>query len=208
MKERLKYTNCTKPVDTKPPKVDVCMIQVRPDDHAWVQEAKQSVSEQVYANLGFLVVDNQDRALSIGSAWNACVEDSDADLLLFLGDDDGMTVDLVSAMVYGYQHMKAKAPNLVHISTNCTILDESSGSVGMAPVQHTGMFLREFLVDHPFDELLARHVGLNKVQAIAQASKAIDQPMSTGIMHHYGYIWRQHMFMNNGRPIRLDHGKR
>lgn len=208
MKERFKYTDCTKPVNTMPPKVDVCMIQVRPDEHAWVEEAKRSVSEQAYAHLGFLVVDNQDRTLSIGSAWNACVELSDADLVLFLGDDDSMATDLVSSLVHGFNHMKAKAPNLVHITTNCTILDENSGAVGMAPVQHTGMFLRNFLVDHPFDDMLDRHVGLNKVQAIAQASKAIDQPMSTGIMHHYGYIWRQHMFMTNGRPIRLDHGKR
>lgn len=211
MTDRLRYTDHTKPVDTTPPKVDVAMIQVRPDDHVWVREAKQSVQAQSYPHLGMLVVDNQDRALTIGNAWNACVQASDADLIFFLGDDDGLVPDLIACMVDGFSHMRKQAPNLVHLTTQCTVLDESAGAAAALKVTHTGMFLRQFLVEHPFDEQLSKDVGLDKVNAIGQAQKLVGQPMSMAILHHYGYIWRQHPWMNNGRPMSLKqqaHGRR
>lgn len=202
--ERLRYTDHTKPVDTLPLKVDVCMIQIRPDDHEWVAEAKRCVSEQSYAHLGFLVVDNLDRSLSIGAAWNACVAQSDADLLLFLGDDDGMTPDLVECMVNGWRHMQPQAPNLVHLTTHCTVMNAQASLTAHLQVPHTGMFLRRFLVDHPFDEAITRHVGASKVNAVHVAGKELAQPMSMAIIHHYGYLWRQHPWMNNGRPIQFQ----
>lgn len=204
MSERLRYTDHHRPVDTTPPKVDIIMVQIRPNDHPWVEEAMRSVQEQTYAHLGMLVVDNQDRALTIGSAWNLAVQASDADLVLFLGDDDSLTPDLVSCMVDGWHHLRTGAPNLVHLTTHCTVLDDMSKQAAHAQVQHTGMFFRKFLVDHPFDEGLARHVGMSKMQAVADAQRMLQQPMSLAILYHYGYIFRQHAFMANGRPIRIQ----
>lgn len=204
MTDRLRYTDHTKPIDTLPLKVDVCMIQVRPDDHEWVIDAKRCVADQSYPHLGFLVVDNMDRSLSIGNAWNACVQASDADLLLFLGDDDGMTPDLVECMVHGWKHMGKQAPNLVHLTTNCTVLSHDLRLQAHVKVQHTGMYLRQFLLDHPFDGTLDRHVGRSKVEAIHTAGQAIGQPMTMGIMHHYGYLYRQHPWMVSGLQIKFE----
>lgn len=204
MTERFRYHDHTKPVDTCPPKVDIIMAQIRPDDHPWVADAKRSVAEQSYPNLGLIVVDNLDRSLTIGSAWNAAVAHSDADMVLLLGDDDALSADLVSSMVHGWQHLQQQAPNLVHMTTHCTVVDDISRATLHAPVQHTGMFLRRYLVDDPFDADLDRHVGHAKLRAISEAQKALGQPMSMAILHHYGYIYRQHAFMTNGRPIRIQ----
>lgn len=204
MSKRLRYTDRHRPVDTTPPKVDIIMVQIRPDDHPWVEEVMQSIQEQTYAHLGMLRVDNQDRALTIGSAWNLAVQASDADLVLFIGDDDALTPDLVSCMVDGWQHLRTNAPNLVHLTTHCTVLDDLTKQAAHVQVQHTGMFLRQFLLDHPFDGELPRHVGIAKLRAISDAQRELQEPMSMAILHHYGYIFRQHPFMAGGRPMRIQ----
>ncbi len=207
MTERLTYTDHSRPVDTMPLKVDVIMVQVRPDDHDWVHQARTSVQEQSYPHLGFITFDNADRSISIGAAWNACIQASDADLVLMYGDDDAMTADLVQSLVDGWKHMAPALPNLVHLTSHCTVVDQDARAQAHATIQHTGMFLRQFLVDHPFDEGLERHVGAMKVQAIGEAQKAMGQPMSMAILHHYGYIFRQHPWMVSGRPIQFKHGQ-
>lgn len=201
MIERLRYTDHTKPQRTDLPTVDVVMIQVRERSHKWVEAAVDTVDQQTYPKCGLIEFDNRDRAVSIGAAWNACVKSSTADLVLFMGDDDMLCVDLVECMVLQWMHMRTTAPNVVHITTHCTALDDETGKYGHAQVMHTGMFLRQFLVDHPFDESLARHVGIIKVAAIAEAQKKVGQAMTSGILYNYGYIFRQHPWMNSGQRI-------
>lgn len=207
MTDRLKYTDLTKPVNTMPPRVDVCMVRVRSSDHQWVRDAYESVNAQSYEHLGLLDLDNTDRELSIGAAWNACVQASTADLLLFMGDDDALTPDLVSCMVDGYLWMRKDAPNLIRVTTNCTLLDDESKLNGVANgIHHTGMFQRAYLLDHPFDEELGHGVGKAMATSIDHSQRLLGQPLSVGIMHHAGYIYRQHAFMASGNPIRLRHG--
>lgn len=207
MHPRLRYSEHSKPVDTTPLKVDVIMIQQRPDDHAWVKEAKATVEQQCYPHLGFLVVNNErspDReALTIGEAWNLAVAQSDADLVLFLGDDDGLCADLVTCMVESWKHMRKNAPNLVHLTTHCTVMDEEAGLVAQMAVTHTGMYLRQYLVDFPFNETLDRWVGRAKLNEVEQSQRFLGQPMSMGIVHYSGYIFRQHAWMVSGQRLRL-----
>lgn len=203
MMERFRYTDHTKPQRTDFPTVDVVMIQVRQRTHKWVQDAVDSVNQQTYQHMGLLELDNIDRSASIGACWNACVRKSTADLVLMMGDDDMLAVDLVECMVLQWMHMRAMAPNVVHITTHCTAFDDETQKAGHAPVMHTGMFLRQFLVDHPFDESLVRHVGAQKVAAIAEAQKHIGQSMTSGILHNYGYIFRQHPWMVSGKRINV-----
>lgn len=209
MNDRLRYTDLSKPVDTVPLKVDVLMIRVRNTDHPWVREAFESVGQQSYPHLGILEVDNTDRELSIGQAWNAMVQASDADLVLPFGDDDAMTSDLITCMVDGWKHCRTKAPNLVRLTTNCTVFDTETGLSGVAAgIEHTGMFLRQFLLDSPFDETLPKGVGVDKSLAIERAQRSLGQPMSMAILHHTGYLFRQHAFMASGMRIRIQHQQR
>ena len=199
---KLRYSDHTKPVNTEPPKVDILMIQVRDTTHPWVEAAVQSVADQSYPRLGLIEVDNRDRSLSIGAAWNAAVQASEAELVMPMGDDDILTMDLIASLVDQWQYIREHAPNVVHINSMCTILDEDTGQSVHASVQHTGMFLRQFLLDYPFNETLGRNVGLEKIAAMANAQVELGQPLSMGVRHHYGYIFRQHAFMASGRPMR------
>lgn len=205
MKDRLTYTDLSKPVNTMPLRVDVLMIRIRATDHAWVAQAQQSVHEQCYPHMGLLELDNTGRELSIGAAWNALVLASEADLVLMMGDDDAITPDLLSCMVDGYIAMRRKAPNLIRVTTNCTVVDEQSGMSAIANgLHHTGMFQRQYLLDHPFDETLDRNVGLAMATSIDHSQRLLGQPLSVGIMHHAGYIYRQHAFMVSGNPIQIN----
>ncbi len=204
MNKRLTYTDLSKPVDTMPLRVDVLMIRIRPTDNEWVKEAQQSVHDQCYPHLGLLELENESRELSIGAAWNALVQASEADLVLMMGDDDAITPDLVSCMVDGYRAMRRKAPNLIRVTTNCTVVDNETGLSAIANgLHHTGMFQRRYLLDHPFDEELAKNVGLKMASGIDHSQRLLGEPMSVGIMHHAGYLYRQHAFMASGNPIQL-----
>ncbi len=201
MTERLTYTDLSKPMHTPPLQVDVCMVRVRADDHPWVEQAVHSVNEQSYEHLGLLVLDNTARELSIGTAWNVCVQQSKADLVLFLGDDDALTPDLVSCMVDGYLYMRKQALNLVRVTTCCTLVDEESGLSAVSNgIYHTGLFQRAYLLDHPFDETLSRGVGKAMADGIERSQRLLGEPLSVGIMHNAGYIYRQHAFMASGNP--------
>ena len=198
-----RYTDLTKPIDTTPPKVDVVMIQVRDDEHPWVEHAVKSVTEQSYANMGLLIIPNADRSLSIGRAWNAGCQASDADLVLFLGDDDMIVPDLITCLVESWSFMRARVPNLVRITSPCIALEDDRGS-GPVPYHHTGMFVRQYLLDHPFNEELAHGVGHAQARSIDQAQRALGQPMSSAVAHHYGYIFRQHPYQVGGQQYRFD----
>lgn len=202
--KRLRYSDHSKSVNTTPLKLDVIMIQQRPDDHPWVLEAKQTVAEQCYPHLGLITIDNIDHQLTIGQAWNLGVQESDADLVLMFGDDDGLCVDCATVLVEGFTHLRKKAPNLVHLSSHCTVLNEEDGVSAQVAIAHTGMFLRQYLLDQPFDEDLQRHVGAAKVRAIEHSQRFLGEPLSMAVLHYSGYIYRQHMFMASGNPIRFN----
>jgi HrpA-like RNA helicase len=196
--ERLTYTDHSKTINTLPLKVDVAMIQVRDESHAWVRQAMESVSVQSYPNVGSLTFQNKDRMVKIGKAWNTIVQESDADLILFMGDDDILNMDLVQSLVDHFVHLREMQPNVVHITSFCTLLDDQSGRVAYHQVNHTGMYLRKFLIDHPFDEEIEINVGEHQLRTIAQVSRMSGQPMTVGITHNFGYVFRQHPFMNPG----------
>lgn len=194
------YTDHTHPAPDLP-RVDVLMIRQRAEEHAWVKQARQSIDLQTYPNLGHLEVSNEDHALSIGAAWNLAVRESEAELVLMMGDDDILHGTCVAQLVDEYRFARTQAPNVVHLTSFCTVLDDASGMMQALPVQHTGMFLRQYLLDNPFDEGLQRNVGQAQVQRIAQAGKESGQPLTMVVASTYPYIFRQHMFMACGRPI-------
>lgn len=198
--QRFTYTDHTRQASEQP-RVDVLMIQVREDDHAWVKQANKSVDEQTYPELGMWVTDNRDRSVSIGQAWNDMVRQSDAELVQLLGDDDALAPSYIRTMVDEWQFVRERAPNAVHITSYCTVLDDRTNRMASMLVPHTGMFLRQFLLDHPFDETLTRHVGAEMFNRIGKVQASLGQPMTTSVAHFFGYIFRQHTFMNSGNPI-------
>ncbi len=190
------------PVDTEPPKVDVCIVNSRGELHPWTLQAMNSVKEQSYPHTGLIVVDNNDHALSIGQAYNQAVQASDAKFVAFLGDDDMLCVDLIASSVWCYdQAVRMTAPQLVHVTSNTMLLIEQSGGIIPSLFAHQGMYLREWLLTNPFDEHLAQGVGYDMHTRMQRTAQLRNSPLSLPMMHHYGYVWRQHIGMVSGMRI-------
>lgn len=174
-------------------RVDVVLARTRPQDDPWVQAAIRSVEQQSYPLTGLWTVDNEDRALNIGEAWNVGVSASTSPLVLLLREEDILTADMVQTLVTFYQTAKAQTPSLCHVTSLITVLDEQSGRTGSAPVPHAGMFERETLLAHPFDTGMSHHVAEHLVQRL-QRSVSGSEAVTFGVAHHHGYIWRNHAF--------------
>lgn len=209
---RLEYAH--QPLQLPQPKVDIIIANTRGAEHPWFIKALQTCQQQTYPNVGQLVVYNNDRALSIGAAWNLGVANSDAELVLFVGDDDMISVDLVSHLVGIMAMVEAQQEQPLWMVTSfCTLIDaddrpiqpaEQVSGIGAVQkrvnVQHTGLWRRDRLLDVPFDNELSRGVGRAHHHKLAQAQKERQRFAPTHRLYHasayhYGYHYRQHVGM-------------
>lgn len=186
-------------VDTMPLRVAVCMVHSR--SGRWPVDAMNSVRAQSYANTELVVLDNTDHSLSIGAAYNQLVRFTTAPLVLFLSDDDLLSLDLVASMVACMQLDRDNGAPLEHCTTNCTLLIEQNGSAAQAPVMHLGMFRRAFLERNPFDEALPKGVHTDMLGRIARQQDLARVQLTAVISHHYGYIFRQHVGQASGMVV-------
>lgn len=181
------------------PWVDVVIVHTR-GESPWVRKAIESVHAQSYANTRLLLINNNDRALTIGAAWNLGAQYGSAKWKLYMGDDDLLAPDLVSTLVC---HAEAPlASHIVHSTSLCTLLDDHTGTMIPANVPHTGMFMRSYLLDNPFDELAPRHVGQLAAQALNNRSRLLGKPLTSLVAHSHGYVWRFHPTMVSGATLR------
>lgn len=188
---RQRFRDFARPIEQEPlPRVDVLIVQSR-QDTAWLDAAVASVEQQSYPNTGLWVIDNLDRSLMLGQAWNIGVQASTAELVLLLREEDMLTADLVDTLVTFWHAGKRSTPSLVHVTNFITVLDERTGRTGAAPLAHAGMFLRSMLVEQPFSAELDHTAP---AEVLARCKQASTGPITFGVAHHHGYIWRNHAF--------------
>ena len=188
---RQRFRDFARPIEEEPlPRVDVLIVQSR-QDTAWLDAAVASVEQQSYPNTGCWVIDNLDRSLMLGQAWNIGVQASTAELVLLLREEDMLTADLVDTLVTFWHAGKRSTPSLVHVTNFITVLDERTGRTGAAPLAHAGMFQRSMLVEQPFSAELDHTAPAEVLARLKQASTG---PITFGVAHHHGYIWRNHAF--------------
>ena len=204
---RLEYAS--NPLQLPTPSVDIIIVNSRGADNPWFINCLQSCQQQTYPNLGQLVVYNNDRALSIGQAYNLGVANSHAEFVLFVGDDDLLSVDLVSHLVGVLSMVERGTGQPLQMATSfCTLIDadgrplckpamvEGMGHITrMLQVMHTGLYRRSFLLEQPFDESLSRGVGRAMQHRLASLQKASGKRMYWANAYHYGYHYRQHVGM-------------
>lgn len=183
------------------PTIDVLLVNSRGADHAWTKTAVASVHGQSYP-CGLLILDNTDHALSIGAAYNELVRNSDAELVVFLSDDDYMEPDLVGGMEACMNVARQQnAGVVVHLTTFCTALVDHSRKMGQVQLPHLGMFRREFLLQHPFNETIEKGVHSDMFERLQRTTKFLGKPVSACVVHHYGYIYRQHIGQASGMKV-------
>lgn len=187
-------------VDTMPMRVAVAVVHSR-GANPWVLQALDSVKAQSYANTELVVLDNNDHALTIGAAYNELARFTTAPLVLYLSDDDLLSIDLVASMVAAWEYGRSSNPDLVHCTTNCTAYMDQYGTMVATPLAHLGMFDRAWLLENPFDETLPKGVAQDMHSRLQRRSELARKVYSQTITHHYGYIYRQHVGMAGGMRI-------
>jgi hypothetical protein len=191
--------NFSKPVDTMPPKVCAVIVHHRGPTHEWLLQALESLNEQSYHNLECITIDNAEKPVSIGEARNQAVAATDADLVLFLGEEDMLTPDTIQAMVGLYQVGKRSIAGLLHITTGCMLWSED-GARKHSTLKAPGLYERNWLAEHPFEKQDRPDQAIER--AMEQLGRLHGVPVTFGCTHHFGYILRVHPFRRDGINIR------
>lgn len=201
MRERATRTDYSKPVDTMPPKVCAVVVYHRDPTNAMLLECLESLSVQSYANIECVTVDNRDNGQTIGAARNQAIALTDADLVLFLAEEDMLTPDTVQAMVDLYRMGKENVSDLIHITTNCMVQLEGGQRV-LSQMKAPGMFERSFLLDNPFDD--HDRPDATMAQKLVNLASIKQQPVHFGTTHHFGYVMRMHPFRRDGINVKVN----
>ena len=160
------------------------MIDSRSDIHPdWVQTAKDSVGKQTIEDIELIVIDNVGRKRTVGECWNEGVRKAKHNLVLFLGDDDWLSMDYTSVLIQYY----LSNPDYVMWTTNMIAFDEKTKLYTLLTRICTGMWRKEYLEKYPFNEKLKR--GFDR-EYIQEMQKRGDRGFT--INHHYGYYYRKH----------------
>jgi len=199
MHERVKHHDFSHPVDTLPPKVAVVIVYHREPDNAMLLEAIESVNQQSYPNIECITVDNRFAGMSYGTARDLAVANSDADLVLFLAEEDMLTPDTVSSMVGLYQIGKQQADQLVHITTGVMLRNEA-GAQALSTLRAPGMYERQWLAAEPFGD--TAWPDRDKQQQMASLATVRGALVSFGCTHHFGYVLRLHPFRRDGIQVK------
>lgn len=163
--------------------ISVVVVDSRSDKHSdWVQLAKDSVKKQT-VEVELVEVDNLGNKKTVGECFNEGAKKAKFDLVLFLGDDDWITMDYCSTLL---QYAIAN-PSFVMWTTNMTAFDDKTKLYTALPRICTGMWRKEYLLKYPFNEKLKRGIDREYIQ---EMKKRGDRGFS--INHFYGYYYRKH----------------
>jgi hypothetical protein len=191
----------THPVDTTPPKVCVIVVYHREQNHPWLVELLDSLQSQSYPNLECITYDNSQTGHTIGKARNLAVQHTDAELCMFIAEEDMLVLDTIQSMVSMYQFSKSQMKGLVHVSTRCMALLENKQTVLVPDAIAPGMYERAYLLTNPFDEDLNTRVDAMQTARMENLAKLQQCPVTFATTHHFGYMLRVHPFRRDGISI-------
>lgn len=178
-----------------PPHVSVLLIVSREKTNPdWVSMARESIYSQTFDRYEVVEIDNNENEFSIGACWNAGIAEASGEAVLIVGDDDWISIDYIHSLFSAFSEAK-KAANVSSAHTYATIVDESIGKSGLCKKIASGMWDREFMIEHPFDETLKNQVDT----AYFEKRDTIWGSSGVVIPWHFGYFYRQHDSMASGR---------
>ena len=159
----------------------VVVIDSRSDVHRdWVQTCLDSIANQT-TQVELIVVNNVGREKTIGECWNEGVRGATGDWVFFVGDDSWLARDCVQVME---EFTDTKA---VNITTYMTIFEDETGFRQTLNRHCTGMFRRDYLLKHPFNEKLKKGVDREYLEELRKRGNTIRC-----IDHYFGHYDRKH----------------
>ena len=178
------------------PAISVVILRGRDNDE-WFKECVDSLNGSILPLHEILVIDNRDRAISIGAGWNLGAREATGEWVFFIGDDDFVSPEYFIALVTSYTAAVANPhpAEIISVSSYPTAFNDEDGAA--FPVVGrivTGMWKRDFLLSNPFNEELTRLVDADYVARHIKNNIVIAR-------HSYGYFYRQHSGKTSGRLI-------
>lgn len=185
------------------PIVSVVVINSRgKKEPQMLRQCFDSIRWQSYPNIEPVVVENWDKLITIGKAWNEAVKACRGDWVLFLGDDDYITPDYVQSLVAtAYSGYDEKT---VGFSSYLTMFTNINGIINQEPRQviPTGMWKRQYLLEHPLQEYLTKYVDTELMDSCVEMGYKYET-----MKWHYGYYYRSHMDQVSGHKQLLSQDK-
>jgi len=178
------------------PTVDIVIVDSGRNE-AWFKQAIVSAQKQVYPYCDILVINNKDKKLGVGEAYNKAAQESKADYVFYLGDDDYISSDVILNLVEAIISSEEQMMGVVNSTLHVTYVDEKGVMKAQGANIPTGMWLRKWLLDYPFNENLKKLVDTELIERAQQESFII-----LTIPYHYGYFYRQHDKMVSGNKLK------
>lgn len=165
--------------------VIISRLARRPD---YVKQCLDSIRKQTYKNIEVITVDNDDKLITIGKAFNTVARKGKGEYVLYIGDDDYIAPDYVGSLV---AMLKENLDNdkIAGVSSYLTMF-KTSGEQVLAEhrtLVPTGMWKREIILEEQFREYLTKYVDSEFADRIR--AKGYIQLIAE---HNYGYFYRAH----------------
>lgn len=172
--------------DTAFPLVSIVVVNTRLRTHPhYVKDCYDSIRNQFYPNIEPIIVDNLQRTITIGKAFNKAVEKAQGKYVFFLGDDDFINEDYIVSLVSIMERVSSYDDTVKGITSYLTMFNTNAQE--HRELTPTGMWLREFLLENKFKEYLTKLVDSEFIDRIrAEGYKLLTAT------HNYGYFYRSH----------------
>jgi len=174
------------------PKVTVAVVVSRlRTQRDEVKQCLDSLRKLSYPNYEIVMIDNNDRLLTIGKCYNDAARIAKGEYILYVGDDDYITSDYLYSLVTMLQSM----PHVIHSTTYLSMFDKE-GNVVPKELVPTGMFKVDYIKNNPFAEYLTRYVDSDMFERMREQDHG-----SLVARHQYGYWYRSHEEQVSGAKI-------
>lgn len=179
------------------PLVSVIVIDSRSKTNKdWVDICLQSVRIQWFKDWELIVIDNTDKKLSIGAAYNEAVKYATTDWVYFLGDDDYIQPDFLGSLYRFAIESDKMVPKLAGATSYGFVFNEKTEQMGLLKKVPFGMAKREKILEYKLDEALTKHIDVDFWNRL-EISKGKH---NVAIMYwNYGYFYRSHDKQVSGR---------
>lgn len=187
--DNAKYFKTRNVTGTVPLVSIVCINTRLSTNRNWVRDAYASFRNQDYPDIEVVIIENENKLVTIGKAYNDAVIAAHGKYCLFVGDDDMITDDYVGSLV-GFIQKQANDVKVVGVSSYLTMFKiENDGQMKTEPREliPTGMWLRDWLLENPFKEYLTKYVDTE----LMERAKELGYKYPACIWH-YGYFYRSH----------------
>ncbi len=175
--------------------VGIVVIDSRSKTHKeWVKQCLDSIRSQTYRDIDVRVIDNTAKLLTIGRCRNQGAKMLEGcKWILYVDDDDWIERNYVQYLLDFAEYNDS--PELAGVSTSCTFMYPDHWELrSEVPI---GMWKREYLLEHPYDEGLTKYEDIDMVKKLVKGGK--HRIMSASYLT--GYYYRQHDCKNSGLKL-------